>query len=205
MPHLKKAELIDGVVYMGSPVSGRRHGRPTRHVSAWLGVYEASTPGVFGGDSTTVRLDLDNESQPDALLMIEREWGGQASISDDDYIEGAPELVVEVASSSVSRDLHSKLRAYRRAGVREYLVWRVRDQSFEWLALRDEVYQAMPADERGILKSVLFPGLWLDAAAMLDGNLTRVLEVLREGLASPEHGAFVARLEEARRGRVVAP
>ena len=94
LPHLKKAELIEGVVYMPSPVRQRRHGRPHLHVNTWLGTYEASTPGVEAGDNSTIRLDLDNEPQPDALLFIDPARGGQARISADDYLEGAPELVV---------------------------------------------------------------------------------------------------------------
>ncbi|MGO9600026.1 MAG: Uma2 family endonuclease, partial [Isosphaeraceae bacterium] len=127
MPELKKAELIEGVVYMPSPVRHRRHSRPNYHLSTWVGFYETMTPGVEGGGNGTVRLDLDNEPQPDVYLMIAPEQGGQAKLSADDYVEGAPELVAEVASSSASYDLHVKLHVYRRSGVREYLVWRVLD------------------------------------------------------------------------------
>ena len=97
MPRLRKAELIEGVVYMPSPVRHRRHGRPHFRLICWLGVYEAATPGVEGGDNGTIRLDLDNDPQPDAYLLIAPERGGQARISADDYVELAPELVAEVA------------------------------------------------------------------------------------------------------------
>src|SRR5436309_8264079 len=125
MPELKKAELIEGVVYMGSPVSHGGHRNPHfRHIG-WLDRYATATPGVDGGDNSSLRLDLDNMPQPDAFLYILPERGGQARIADDGYLAGAPELIAEVASSSVSYDLHQKLHAYRRNGVREYLVWRV--------------------------------------------------------------------------------
>jgi len=107
MPHLKKAELIDGVVYMGSPVRFERHGKPHSYAIGWLAVYCAATPGVDLGDNATVRLDVDNEPQPDALLRLDPSVGGQSRISDDDYVEGAPELIVEIAASSASYDLHS--------------------------------------------------------------------------------------------------
>src|SRR3954454_9356608 len=123
MPHLKKAELIEGVVYMPSPVRYKHHSRPHFDLIGWLAQYRAATPGVEGGDNGSIRLDLDNMPQPDAFLMVLPECGGQARISDDDYVEGAPELVAEVASSSVSFDLHQKLQVYRRSGVREYAVW----------------------------------------------------------------------------------
>src|SRR5271157_3592109 len=82
MPHLKKAELLEGVVYMPSPVRLRHHGRPHAHVLGWLTVYEAATPGVVAADNTSARLDLDNEPQPDALLMIDPHHGVQARISE---------------------------------------------------------------------------------------------------------------------------
>jgi len=194
MPHLKKAELIEGVVYMPSPVRLQRHGRPNGHIAAWLTVYEAATPGTFAADNSTVRLDLDNEPQPDALLMIDPARGGQAQISAEDYIEGAPELVAEVAASSVSIDMNTKLNAYRRNGVREYVVWRVLNRQIDWFVLREGEYQPLTPDERGILRSEVFPGLWLDPAALVAGDMARVLAVLHEGLASPEHAAFVGRL-----------
>src|SRR5208337_2822339 len=128
MLELKKAELIEGVVYMPSLVRQRRHSRPHLHLCTWLGHYEALSPGVEGGDNGSIRLDLDNEPQPDAFLFIQPECGGQARISSDDYVEGAPDMVAEVASSSASYDLGVKLQVYRRNGVREYVVWRVLDR-----------------------------------------------------------------------------
>jgi Uma2 family endonuclease len=194
MPGLKKAELIEGVVYMPSPVRMRRHGRPHAHVLTWLGIYEAATPGVLVADNASARLDLDNEPQPDALLMIDPARGGQARISDDDYVEGAPELVVEVASSSVSYDLHAKLNVYRRNGVREYVVWRVLDRRVDWFALREGRFEPQAPDERGLHRGAAFAGLWLDPAALVRGDLAAVLEAARQGLATAEHAAFVARL-----------
>lgn len=194
MPHLKKAELIEGVVYVPSPVRHRAHSHPHIHIANWLGHYEAGTPGVEAGDNGTVRLDLDNEPQPDALLFIDPACGGQARIDADDYIEGAPELVAEVASSSVSYDLHAKLRVYRRNGVREYIVWRVLDEEIDWFVLRAGQYERMAVDTEGLLRSEVFPGLWLDSAALLRGDLATVLAVVQRGLASPEHTTFVARL-----------
>ena len=124
MPHLKRAELIEGEVYVGSRVRHRRHSKPHSQIHGWLSVYVAGTPGVDAGDNGSIRLDLDNEPQPDAYLMIQPEHGGQARISEDDYVEGPPELVAEIASSSVSYDLGKKLNSYRRNGVLEYVVWR---------------------------------------------------------------------------------
>src|SRR6266536_1100721 len=110
-PDLKKTELIEGVVYVPSPVR-ITHGRPHGQIMAWLGAYCAATPGVDMADNTTVRLDLDNEPQPDALLRLEPEAGGHSRIDEDDYIEGAPELIIEVAASSAAYDLHDKQHAY---------------------------------------------------------------------------------------------
>jgi len=194
MPHLKKAELIEGVVYVPSPVRHRQHGAPHAQLIGWLVQYAANTPGVEVGDNTSVRLDLDNEPQPDALLFIDPDCGGQVRIGVDGIIEGAPELVAEVASSSVSYDLHVKLHVYRRNGVREYVVWRVLDREIDWFVLRAGQYERMVVDAQGFFRSEVFPGLWLDPAGLVRGDLATVLAVVQQGLASPEHGAFVVRL-----------
>ncbi len=191
MPHLKKAELIEGVVYVSSPVRVT-HSQPHADLMTWLGVYRAATPGVACYDNPTVRLDADNEPQPDAVLRLET--GGQSWISPDDYIEGAPELVVEIAASSASYDLHDKLRVYRRNGVQEYIVWRTYSQTIDWFYLVDETYQALSPDAAGILQSQQFPGLWLARDRLLAGDLAAVLSTLQAGIASPAHLAFVTQL-----------
>jgi len=197
MRHLKKAELIEGVVYMPSPVRVRSHGKPHGQIMSWLGVYCAATPGVDFADNTILRLDPDNEPQPDALLWLSEAAGGRARISEDDYLEGAPEFIVEVAASSASYDLHDKLKVYRRNGVQEYIVWRVYDRQIDWFRLEAERYVPAPPDAEGIIQSRVFPGLRLAAAALLSGDLARVLAELQTGLASPEHAAFVERLSKA--------
>ncbi len=195
MPDGVKCELIEGQVYvMSSPVSAEGHGFPQFDFIGWLAVYAALTPGVQGGDNATVRLDLDNEPQPDACLRIMPEYGGQSQTSDDDYIEGAPELVAEIAASSASYDLHQKLNAYRRNGVREYIVWRVWDRQIDWFVLREGAFDRLPPADDGLYKSIVFPGLWLDAAALLAGERARVLQVAQQGAASPEHAEFVEKL-----------
>jgi Uma2 family endonuclease len=194
MPQLPKAELIEGIVHMPSPARFRRHGRPQAYLVGWLIQYESGTPGVETGDNSTTRLDMDNEPQPDAVLLIDPTRGGQSRISADDYIENAPELVAEVSSNSVSVDLHTKFHVYRRNGVREYLVWRVLDQAVDWFVLRAGQYERLVPDAQGVLRSEVFPGLWLDTAALVRGDLAKVLATVQRGLASPEHGAFVARL-----------
>jgi Uma2 family endonuclease len=200
MPHLKKAELIEGVVYVPSPVSHSRHGKPQITLCTWLGYYFGSTPGTEAGDNGSIRMDLDNMPQPDAYLFIHPKHGGQARISEDDYVEGAPELIAEVASTSASYDLHVKLNMYRRNGVREYVVWRVRQQAIDWFVLREGQFERLPTDSDGIFKSVVFPGLWLDSAALVRGDMATVMQVIQQGIATPEHAEFVARLQQAAAG-----
>jgi len=195
MPHLKKAELIEGVVYVPSPVRFTSHGEPHSYLMMWVTMYAVATPGVRPGDNTTVRLDVDNEPQPDAFLRLDEHLSGTSRISADDYIEGAPEFIGEIAASSAAYDVHDKLRAYRRNQVQEYLVWRVHEQRLDWWQWQDGVYEPLEADAQGIVRSVVFPGLWLHIPALLDGNLTEVVATLQLGLASPEHEAFVARLQ----------
>ena len=197
-PDLKKAELIEGVVHMPSPTRFRNHGRPQGALVGWLFAYAAATPGVQLGDNSTVRLDLDNEPQPDAALFIDPEAGGQARVDEDDYIEGAPELVAEIAASSASYDLHDKLHAYRRNGVREYLVWRTLDRRFDWFELVDGVYRPRPPDAAGLVSSGVFPGLRLAVDALLRDDLAAVVDAQQGALAEPAHAAFVERLHASR-------
>lgn len=198
MPLIKKAELIEGVVYMPSPVAFEGHCAPHADLIGWLTHYRAHTPGTRVGDNGTLLLDLDNEPQPDAFLRISPEYGGQSQTVDD-YVQGAPELVAEVAASSASYDLHDKLNAYRRNGVKEYVVWLTWDRAIDWFILRNGRYEAAAAHWDGFHRSEIFPGLWLDAAAMLRGDLARVLAVLQQGLASTAHVEFVSRLEQRRK------
>lgn len=190
MPHIKKAELIEGVVYVASPLRFQRHAEPHSLLIVWLGIYQVATPGVRIGDNATVRLDLDNEPQPDVVLLIDEQHGGQARISEDDYVEGAPELVAEVAASSASIDLHDKKTVYRRNGVREYIVWQILENKLDWFSLQNGEYVSLETDISGVIKSQVFPGLWLSVTDLLMGNMTQVLSVLQSGLNSPEHGAF---------------
>jgi len=194
MPDLKKAELIEGVVYMGSPVSLVRHGRPHHSLAYWVGVYMEFTPGLLVGDNSTVRLDLDNVPQPDLLLCIPAAAGGNSRLSADGYLEGPPELAIEVAASSTSKDLHQKLGAYRRNGVREYLVLRVDDGEVDWFQLEAGAYVKKQPQAVGLLASTVFPGLWLDVAALLHGDLPALRAAVVRGCALPQHGPFVARL-----------
>jgi Uma2 family endonuclease len=191
MPQIQKAELIEGVVYMASPLRIKSHGEPHGDLITWLGTYKAFTPGIVLGDNPTVRLDPDNEPQPDVVLFVP---GQQATISEDDYIEGAPELIVEIAASSVSYDLHEKRRVYHRSGVQEYVVWRVYDKQVDWFCLERDEYVSLMPDESGVVHSRVFPGLRLAVRALLTGDLAAVLAELQEGLETPEHKAFVGRL-----------
>jgi len=192
MSNLKKAELIEGVVYVASPLRIKSHGEPHAYIMTWLGVYKAATPGIGFADNATVLIDTDNEPQPDALLRIET--GGQSRINKDDYVEGAPELIVEIAASSASYDLHEKLKVYRRNQVQEYLIWRVYDYQFDWFRLQQGEYIQLQPNTDNIICSQIFPGLWLDKIALLGGDLGTVLAVLQQGLASPEHENFISRL-----------
>lgn len=197
MPSLKKAELIEGIVHMPSPVRHEQHAGPHADLITWLGIYRFLTPGVHVGDNGTIRLDLDNEPQPDVSAFIEPAAGGQARIDEDGYVAGAPELVAEVAASSVSIDLNTKLRVYRRNSVREYVVWRVLDETIDWFVLHGSNYDPLPLEE-GIYRSKVLPGLWLDPASLIRANLATVLQVLQRGIAGPEHAAFVAQLQQRR-------
>ena len=196
MPHIKKAELIEGVVYMPSPVHHTSHGKPHAQIVGWLLVYCTTTPGVELSDNATVRLDLDNEVQPDALLRLDEALGGASRISDDDYVEGSPELIAEISATSASYDLHDKLKVYRRNGVQEYIVWQVLEQRLSWFVLDEGEYVPLSPNADGVICSRIFPGLRLAVTALLASDMATVLAELRQGAETEEHAAFVERLSQ---------
>lgn len=193
-PEIKKAELIEGVVFMPSPVRYTQHGKPHFNVIGWLSAYQAATPGISGGDNVTVKLDNENEAQPDVLLRIPAEKGGRSQVDEDDYLQGPPELIVEIAASSAAYDLHDKKRVYARSGVPEYLVIQMYEQRIDWFVLREGVYASLEPDDDGVIRSEIFPGLWLDTAAFWAGDLAQMLQTGQKGIESDAQAQFVARL-----------
>ncbi|MCA9214137.1 MAG: Uma2 family endonuclease [Planctomycetales bacterium] len=194
MPHVQHAELVEGRVYMPSPVSAVRHGEPHFDLNGLLFCYRAMTPGVLGGDNSTLKLDTDNAPQPDGYLRIAEEVGGQSKVVNG-FIEGAPELILEIAASSVSYDLHEKRNAYRRNGVQEYVVLRTEDSAIDWFVLADGEYKPLPLDDDNIYRSRVFPGLWLDVAATLKGDAKQALDVLHQGIGHESHQAFASSMK----------
>ena len=195
-PEIHKAELIERVVYVASPVRATRHGQPHAIIIAWLISYWTATPGVAPYIDATLRLDEDNEPQPDALLRIESEAIGNSIISADDYIEGAPELVVEIAASSASYDMNAKLNAYRRNGVKEYIIWQIYENKLDWFILKNSLYIPLQPDASGVIRSQVFPGLWLGVESLRERNLQQLIAVLQQGLQTAEHQAFVESLRQ---------
>jgi Uma2 family endonuclease len=196
MPELDDAELIEGVVYLRPPVTHAYHGASHFDLIGWLGIYSMHTPGVRGGDNGALRLDELNAPQPDAYLIVLPTHGGQVRFDSDGYIVGAPELVAEVAASSAAIDLNAKKTAYLRNGVREYIVWRVFDRAIDWFVSREGRFDRLVPGEGGRLQSQVLAGLWLDAEALIGGDMLSVDRIVRQGVTTPEHAAFVSILQE---------
>jgi Uma2 family endonuclease len=192
-----RAELIGGVVFVPSPLRSE-HGESHALVMGWLTNYWIATPGTRVRDNATAILGDDSEPQPDAALVIDSESGGQSSFSEDGYATGPPELIVEVASSSESIDLHAKRRDYEQAGVLEYVVVVLRQRVVCWFVLQDGTYREVEADVHGLFKSTVFPGLWLDAPALLRLDGRQVMATLQHGIETLEHAAFVQQLQARR-------
>jgi len=190
-----KAELIEGIVYVASPLR-RNHGVHHVFFSTLLGTYWMKTPGTEAGDNCSLLLSDNDEPQPDLYLRILPEFGGQSGTTPDDYVDGAPELLLENAISTRSLDLHAKKRMYQRYGVKEYLVAVPLEEKFYWFDLEQNL-DLEPTD--GVIKSRQFPGLWLNAAAIWSQNHDAAMATLNAGLASPEHGAFVEQLARRRK------
>jgi hypothetical protein len=190
-PEVKRAELLGGVVTMPPPV-GVEHGDREGNVGTWLGVYAALTPGCASGHNTTSFLH-DEPLQPDVNLRLLRDWGG-ASWVEDGFLHGAPELLAEISRTSEAYDVGKKAPAYEAAGVTEFLAVVLPAREIRWHHLQDGRYGLLNPDDKGILRSVVFPGLWLDGNAFLEGNMALVLATLQQGMASKEYADFVALL-----------
>ena len=195
MPGDFRAELVGGIVYVASPLK-RRHGTCHLHLGGLLAAYEARTPGVEAADNATILLGDEGEPQPDLYLRILPEFGGQSRTTADDYVDGAPELVVEVALSSRAIDLHGKYDDYRRYGVAEYLVVCLEESELHWFDLRGN--QELSADSDGVLRVRTFPGLWIHCGALFAKNHAQMMVELDKGLATGEHADFVKQLTAAR-------
>ena len=195
MPEAKKAELIDGTVFMGSPVS-EFHSGPDQIIQTWAGVYVAYTPRLQCRTNGTIRFDGENVAQPDLFIYLPADVGGKARPDEDGYVVGAPELIVEIAATSASLDLHKKLELYQRAGVREYLVWRTLEGGVNWFVLVDDEYRPNLPDEKGLIRSPHFPGLCLDVNALLAFDRAKTLSALEAEMKSEAHAAFVASLQK---------
>ena len=192
-----KAELIGGIVYVASPVSFH-HGKPHLAMAYWLARYVEDTPGVQGFDNATTILGEKSEPQPDLVMRIEPEYGGQTRNNQEKIIVGPCELVVEIANSSVAIDTHAKKADYESAGVLEYLIVMVKPKSVVWYTRGKSGFRELAPDAEGLLKSRVFPGLWLDPAGVFERSKKRLRAMLEQGLASPEHAAFVNKLEAKR-------
>ncbi len=192
--HIKYAELIEGVVYVAAALRLESHARPHADLMAWLGLYRMFTSGVKVADNPTVRLDRNNNPQPDGAMFIEPALGGQVVVSWDDYLEGAPELIVEIAASSAAYDLGDKKAAYLRNGVQEYIVWQMYENRLDWFVIEEDEYVSLLPDGDGVIRSRVFPGLWLLVNALLSEDMAQVGQIAQQGVASAEHQAFVEAL-----------
>lgn len=190
-PRIKHAELIYGIVYMNAAVRFRSHGQPHTLMTTWLGSYAMNAPGLLIADNCTVELDDQSLPQPDLVMIIDHASMGQTRINEDDYLEGPPELVVEIAASSASRDLHQKLKLYEEFGVKEYLVWNVPEMEIKWFVNLENGFAELAPSDHFVYKSQTFPGLWLDAQALVGRDEKSVFATLQEGLQTAEFESFV--------------
>lgn len=195
MPEDATAELIGGIVYMQSALK-RSHGRFHNLLMHWMGSYENYTWGVEAYDNTTTIMGDKSEPQPDGCLIISPERGGQMRFTEDDYLQGAPELIGEIASSSESIDMHGKKRDYELAGVKEYVVVALRAKKIHWFVNRGGAFIEVSCHGDGCYHSEAFPGLWLDTVAFLTLDRQQLLTALGVGLATEEHAQFVAKLRD---------
>jgi len=188
---IRRAELIEGVVHMPSPVT-REYGRFHATVISWLWHYAQATPGCECGDNTTW-LMLESAPQPDAFLRIVPERGGQ-SRNEANYNAGAPELIVEVSLTSTEVDFGPKLALYQRVGVQEYVTIELLTRRIVWRVLENASYGELAVGSDAVLRSHRFPGLWLDVEAFWINDGERLMKTLETGLRTDGHSQFAASL-----------
>jgi Uma2 family endonuclease len=192
----QRAELIEGIVVMSPPISSD-HGKANSLLDWLLRHYAAATPGVVCAVNASVRLDGSNEYQPDVMLWIESGNMAKAKVGANGLLEGCPEMVVEIALSSSSYDMHEKMEVYSRNQIPEYFVWEVMDARLHWFALKEGQYVPLEGGQGGIVRSRIFPGLWLDLHALSCGDDKKALRALDRGLKSATHKAFVKQLAKS--------
>lgn len=197
--HITRRRVIqDGKEMIVPPISADQHAKPDNQLQTWFGVYAAHTPGVQAlSPVTTILPSKETSLEPDAVLRILPECGGGSTIGADKFVHGKPELLAEISYTSGARDFGKKFDAYQADGVPEYLIWRTEEKEIHWFALKRKKYIALEPHADGTLRSEQFPGLWLDVTALLAGDMAKVLATLQQGIASPEHAAFVAKLKKA--------
>lgn len=193
-PDIKKVELLEGVVHLKPATATQQYANHHAILKSWLEMYLVSTPGVRAAHNYRLRLDEQSEPQPDFCVWIEDICGGQTEILPDGFLQGVPELIIEVAPDSTSYELREKYHTYRRAGVQEYLVLQVQGQKSGWFAWSQGEYFPLFPNNKGVLQSQAFAGLWFAAAAFWQGEGTDLKAALRQGLITTQHADFVEQL-----------
>ncbi len=192
----QRAELIEGIVVMSPPISCD-HGRANGLFAFIFGYYASATPGVAFAVNASVRLDGSNEYQPDVMLWNESGNMSKAKVGANGLLEGCPEMVVEIALSSRSYDMHEKMEVYSRNQIPEYFVWEVMDARLHWFALKEGQYVPLESSQGGFVRSRIFPGLWLDLHALSCREDKKVVRALDRGLKSAAHKACVKQLAKS--------
>jgi len=195
-PGLKRAELVEGTVWIPPQMGEVRYGSARMALIGLIGSYCAATPGVSGGAHGHIRLDAVNMPQPDVSVHLGKAYGGQSRIDADGYLEGAPEFVADVVRQRAEWPT-GRVEALRRNGVREFAVWRVDDCLIDWFVVRDGKQERLEMGADGVYRSRVLPGLWVDPVALLTDERARAMAVMRQGIASPEQGEFIERLKRA--------
>jgi Uma2 family endonuclease len=191
MPENYRAELIGGVVFEPSPVS-YSHARNDNMFHDLITQYAKKSKLAEVAPNATVILSEDDEVQPDVLLRLPEELGGRSRLVGK-FLEGAPELVAEIAYSSRAIDLHLKKQRYAKAGVIEYLVFCIEPKKLHWFRLQEE--KGIKRNGDGTFCSKVFPGLWINEPALIEANSERADEILAEGLNSEEFNDFKNQLQ----------
>ena len=154
-----KGDLFDGLLYMQTPPSDA-HEEIFGFLFDILRNYVLEKNlGVVRGSRTAIRFAEEHGTQPDIVFIS----NARRHLIYPYYIDGAPEVVVEILSPSTRKlDRGKKMALYAENGVLEY--WQVdpEDQTAKFLRNNDGVWAPMPVGGDGIFHSEAISGFWLN-------------------------------------------
>jgi Uma2 family endonuclease len=172
-----KADLLDGKIIRDSPAIPR-HSHVVTRLGRLIGDFaEKFDIGEVFGATASVRLSKYQGPEPDVFFIRK----SRLRIMGEKYIDGPPDLCVEVISKSSRKiDRGRKFVLYAEHGVKEYWIVDPLRNTVEFYENHDGAWVEIKPDERGRLHSKVLPGFWFNPKWLSKDLLPPVSEMLQE-------------------------